>query len=699
MVTMQLPLLRQDLRLLPGGTGPGGAPTWLLWDQPRNLFFRLGWVEFELISRWTRVHEPQALIDAVNRETTLKLTLNHLETLVRFLSSQGLIHAQGRSSAQHLPPPPSLMTRLLHHYLFFRIPLVRPDSFLEAMLPLVTPSLHRLMMFLTGLAFLLGSYVTLRQWDTFTASLTQWTTPTGLAILFMTVLVAKLVHELGHAVTAKRLGCRVPVMGIAFLVLWPFFYTDTNETWRLTRKEDRLAVAAAGIMAESVLAAWGLLAWAMVDDGPWRGALFSLVAVIWTSTLLLNANPFMRFDGYFILSDALDLPNLHERAFAMGKWFIRTRLLGASLPPPEPWSSGMRVFLIAFALGTWIYRLVLYLGIALLVYHLFFKLLGAFLMGVELYWFLLRPMGHEVAWWWRNRREMAAGHVRLWMLLILLGGMVLFLPWQIPVRMPAVLRSSVYAEVYPPEGGRLAVVSVHPGQWVRQGEVLLPLEAPELEGALVQARLEVLRLQGELALLGPNFVADRLVTEQKLSAARVLVVGLLARKDRLTIRAPVSGTVTLLREGLADGLWVGKEDLLLEIRALGSERIIAYVAEKERDLLEPGMRGVFYPNHAGFPVIDCDWVDADPFAVSRLEDLPLASVYGGPLEVERMEGGGVRPLQPRFMIRFQGRDLAALPKMVAQAIPGMVILPGRPDSLAGRIGKRIAALWVREMGW
>ncbi|MBF0422333.1 MAG: peptidase M50 [Magnetococcales bacterium] len=692
-----LPPLRQDLRLLPGGTGPGGAPSWVLWDQPRNQFFRLGWPEFEMIARWSQGADPQDVVDRVNRETTLTMTEEHLMGLVHFLSIHGLTQPSGSDFSKRVQHP-GLWQQLLHHYLFFRIPLLRPEPLLRAILPVFNLATHWLTLLVTASAFLLGGYLTLRQWDGFIGSWTSLTTPVGMITLLATVMVTKLVHELGHALVATQLGCRVPAMGVAFLVMWPLLYTDTNETWRLTRKKDRFSVAMAGMAAESFLAIWALLAWALVDDGPWRGALFSLVAVTWTGTLLININPFMRFDGYFMLSDALDLPNLHERAFAMGKWFIRRLLLGLSHPPPEIWSPGMQFFLIVFAMAVWVYRFFLYLGIALLVYHMFFKLLGAFLMGVELYWFLLGPVIREWTWWLRNRHEVSAGYARLWMLATLLAGGVFFLPWHSSITMPAVLRCSVHSSLYAPVGGEIQSVTVALGQHIRAGEVLLRVGSPEIDWRVGQAQLEQRRYREELSLYGPKFIANRLVAEQKLASAHSQVVGLLNQRRRLALRAPVSGVVTGLKDGLSSGLWVGKEDELLEIRQLGSERVIAYVAQQDRHLMVPGAQGGFYPDHASFPVMSVQWTDSDPFAVAKLEDLKLASVYGGPIEVERLERDTLRPIQPYFIIRFRPLDAKEFPP-VAQTIPGTVVVHGDTDTLAGRVWKQIAALWVRETGW
>ena len=101
-------------------------------------------------------------------------------------------------------------------------------------------------------------------------------------------------------------------------MLWPVAYTDTNEVWKLTRRDQRLKVAAAGIATELTIAVWAMLAWVWLPDGL-RAMAFLLATTTWVSTVLINASPFMRFDGYFLLSDFLQMPNLHARAFALAR--------------------------------------------------------------------------------------------------------------------------------------------------------------------------------------------------------------------------------------------------------------------------------------------------------------------------------------------------------------------------------------------
>lgn len=112
-------------------------------------------------------------------------------------------------------------------------------------------------------------------------------------------------------------------MGVAFLVMMPMFYTDTSGSWKLTLKRQRITIGVAGMLTELALAAWATLACSFLPDGMLRSAAFMLATTTWIMTLAVNLSPLMRFDGYFLLSDTLQVPNLQQRGFAMGRWQLR----------------------------------------------------------------------------------------------------------------------------------------------------------------------------------------------------------------------------------------------------------------------------------------------------------------------------------------------------------------------------------------
>src|SRR5258708_34037030 len=217
---------------------------------------------------------------------------------------------------------------------------------------------------------------------------------------------SKVVHELAHAFSARRYGVRVPTLGVAFLVLWPYLYTDTGETWKLSDRRKQLVIACAGMAAELVLAVFSTFLWALSPEGAAKSVFFVLASSTWIMTLAVNLSPFMRFDGYFVLSDLPDFPNLHERSSACARWWLRRTFFGLEEPMPEPQlRPHQRAGLIAFAYITWLYRLTVFIRIALLVYRLAVKLLGMFLMVVEVVWFILMPVWKEAVYLWKARQS------------------------------------------------------------------------------------------------------------------------------------------------------------------------------------------------------------------------------------------------------------------------------------------------------
>lgn len=309
---MALPRLREELDLLPGPHTVDGQPSWTLHDPVRNLFFRIDWLTLEVLTRWT-MGDPVRIAQDVNENTTLAIGAEDVEGVAKFLLQHQLVQASSSQTPQKMAEQlakiqGSPLKWLLHHYLFFRVPLVKPDAWLNRWVHVARWFGTPWFAWLTLGALAMGLSQVIRRWDVFTASLVDTFNLEGLLAYGVALLVVKVLHELGHAFTAKHFGCRVPAMGVAFLVMWPVAYTDTNETWRLTDRFQRLRVASAGILTELVIAAWATLAWGLLPEGGMKSAAFVLATTSWVATLAINASPFMRFDGYFILMDALDMP-------------------------------------------------------------------------------------------------------------------------------------------------------------------------------------------------------------------------------------------------------------------------------------------------------------------------------------------------------------------------------------------------------
>ena len=400
---------------------------------------------------------------------------------------------------------------------------------------------------------------------------------------------AKVLHELGHAYVAKHFGCKVPTIGVALLVLWPVLYTDATDAWRLTSRRQRLLIDAAGMAVELSLAVFATLLWSFLPDGAVRSAVFLLATTTWIVTLLVNLNPFMRFDGYYLLSDLLGIPNLQDRAFAIARWRLREFLFGWGENPPEQFGTRTRRVLYFYAYGTWIYRFFLFLGIAVLVYFLFFKLLGIFLMVVELVWFIGMPFYKEFNVWAEKREHMRFNlqSGRTLTLLALLLGLFLF-PWQSDVAAPALWRAQQQVQVYTPGPGRVAAVAVRVGDQVTAGQPIVSMASPDLDYEIAQGekQVQMLQWQTQIQSLDTTLQERSLVSWQELEAETARQKALLQERERLQVTSPIDGVVMEMLEPLVAGDWLAESELR---EALGAGRLF----------VDPETKTVYYRDAAG----------------------------------------------------------------------------------------------------
>jgi putative peptide zinc metalloprotease protein len=354
-------------------------------------------------------------------------------------------------------------------------------------------------------------------------------------------------------------------MGVAFLVMFPMAYTDVNEAWKLAGRRQRLAVGAAGILVELALAAWATLAWAMLPDGHLRSAAFLLATTTWVSTLLINASPFMRFDGYFLLMDWLDLPNLHQRAFALARWRLREWLFGLGLPVPEAYPPRRRHGLMLFAFVTWIYRLVVFGGIAALVYYWGPKPLGPMLAAIEIGWFIVLPVWREMATWGEAWKSIL-GSRRTWFSLGILGLILYaaFVPWDRRIHAQGLLRPVQHFPVVAAGAARVVRLTVANGAPVTAGQVLIELEAPDLgyQQRATAARAASLQWQAQSGGVDAKLQAQQQVISASRGKVAAELASIRAEVARYAPTAPFAGRLFLSHPDLHPGAWVSRNEPL-----------------------------------------------------------------------------------------------------------------------------------------
>ncbi len=696
--------LRDDLEVAPAAALTTGQQAWVIYDPVQHRHVQIDRETKDLLSIWRAGLTVAEVSAAAQAKLGLDIGDEQILRLDSFLRQNRFIDeaksgawrelASQAQNARH-----SVAEQLLHNYLFFRVPLFRPQRTLEAMQPAIAVLFSRGTSFGFAGAGLIGLYLVSRQWDAFLSTFHQFLTWEGGIAFALALIVVKALHELGHAFTAVRFGCRIPTIGVAFMLMTPLFYTDVSDAWRLSSRRQRLAIDAAGIIVEIWIACVATLLWAFLPDGTVRGVAFILATAGWVMSLGLNLNPFMRFDGYYILCDLLGIENMQSRAFAFGRWKVRQTLFAPRLPPPEAMSKIWQNGLIGYAIAIWLYRLVVFTGIALVVYAYFFKVLGLILFAVEIWYFIISPVTHEFGEWRRmKRQDISLPRTRVTLALTGAILLALLVPWSGAVTLPAVYEASDVVPVFPQRPALVSSIAVVSGQTVRVGDVLIETRSPDVENELLTTEIKISATKLRLARVGRDDEdrAERLVLLKELDAQQSKRDGLLAEQRALIIRSPVAGQILELDLELHAGRWLGRGDRLALVGARQRHVLKGYLDESSLVRVAEGASGHFIPDDPQQPRIPVHLQSIAQAGAAAIEIPALASVYGGRIPVEADQQQRLIPLAAQYLADLTPDDAVA-PQ--GQVIRGVVHLDGRRESLLIRGWRQIARVLVRESGF
>jgi putative peptide zinc metalloprotease protein len=340
----------------------------------------------------------------------------------------------------------------------------------------------------------------------------------------------------------------------------------------------------------------------------------------------------------------------------------------------------------------------LFLGIALMVYHYFFKLLGLILFAIEIGWFIVLPMVGELKMWWTLRGEIAERR-RGWLSAGVLACViaVLFVPWSDRISLPAVLESTPHATIYAPAPGKIVELSVKEGQEVGVEDRLVVLESPALEKdmALTSKRIEVERLRGQRQFVDREELTKHQVTLETLKAHLSQLEGLLQQQQNLSLTAPIAGVVTDRAEALHVGQWINKEMALAYLIDPAGEELHALAPETDVGYLLVGQSARFIPQGSDRPSVEAQVVEIRDIDERSFTVPYLLSVYGGEVPVREDANHRLKPDTSVYRVTLR---LVDSPPRWNQAVRGTVLVKGPRISFAQRMWEQTARIFIRESG-
>lgn len=517
----------------------------------------------------------------------------------------------------------------------FQLPLLNPDRFLEWTKRFAWPLFQS--WFLVGwlLMVVLASYMISVRWSDFSDATASMLALKSLPLLFLILCSLKAWHELGHAYACKIFGGTVPEIGVVFIVGTPCAYVDASSAWGFRERYQRIAVNLAGMYFESLVAIAAVFVWALTPSGLLNSAAHYTIVISTVVTIMFNANPLLKFDGYYVLCDWLNIPNLKRLSSASLHNSLKRIFLGLDAPPiGSTWltdrlftlfgalSDLYKVF-VTLSIFTFLSLQIPTVGLLIGVFYLIAGVLPA--LDRILRYLLFQPET-------RGTRRRAA---------ILIGcsaavvTSVIVMPVWSAISFTGVIGKEHEQFIRTPESGFVSQIKFNPSQPVQAGDVLLQLSNDDLTKRFTTAKAEVTKLKLQLLQSLQTDPAEFALVQQRLRQAEIDLQDVEKAVERLTVRAPDQGTLTEWQNNDFNGRFLQSGEPLLKlesgqwvVRALATDEEISDSLVSPGDAVEIeilGQPGTRLPGRV---------VHVAPCSQYRIEESALTQLGGGDIGID-----------------------------------------------------------------
>lgn len=582
--------------------------------------------------------------------------------------------------------------RLLRFLISYRVPLCDPDRFLGRTIRYVSFLFSRAGLVLWAI---LGLFALWNLWGKFGLLFEEMADVlefSNLPSLWIALVVLKALHELGHAYACKRLGGEVPEMGAMIILATPCAYVDASASWKFTSKWRRIAVAMAGMYVESFIASIFAVVWVATQQGLLHEVARNVMLLASASTVLFNANPLMRYDGYFVLTDLVDVPNLRERSVSFLKEGAKRIFLGIGAPPSADGEEHRRLYL-GYGIGAVIYKLLLVASIAAMVI-LRWPLIGV-LVAAGFVWSALVVPFWQLLTYLLKDDETASVRGRGRALVISMGAalplIAFFLPVSFQVVVSGVLEPERSIVARAPADGFVTDVAVGHHGTVRAGDVLLRMDQPQLRLQREQGMEE----RTAEALLFSAFEVTDLVKAAQHAARLESIDSKLSQLDErlraMRLTASASGEIGTWQPESLRGRFFREGEPLLEIHS-GRYRVHAILSDDEIHLARLRVGDVTDLRWSSEPTARTRAVVEEIRPVVSREEVPpaLTMQAGGDVFVRPHLGGGLEADRPYLHVFLKPEE--RLPQGVA-GMTARVRLTGRIETLGAWLRRKVLAFY------
>jgi putative peptide zinc metalloprotease protein len=462
--------------------------------------------------------------------------------------------------------------------------------------------------------------------------------------------VLKALHEFGHGYATKVFGGAVREFGLMLIVFAPVPYVDASSSSAFRGKWQRALVAAAGMLVELFVAALAMFVWVLVEPGAVRAVAYNVMLIAGMSTVVFNANPLLRLDGYYILSDLIEVPNLGARSNRFWGWLVERHAFGADRESPHT-TTGERLWLVVYAPLAFVYRMIVMFGIALFVAGEFFVvgvLIGTWSVVTGLLWPIWKGLAHVLTGPGLREKRKRAATVTVGAGAACAGLLLL---------VPAPLHTTAEGVVWLPEesfvraatDGFINRVVTQPGEQVSPGTPLIESEDPNLlvEARVLRSQVEALAVKLEAEQFTDRVQAD--LTRQELAIRQASLGRVMEQADQLVIRSAAVGSFVVPRAQDLPGRYVKRGEVVGYIIGLQARVLRVVVTQSDIELVRQRLVDieVKFPDRPATTVA-ATMLREVPSGSERLPSKALTEAGGGQLAIDPSDSDQTKTLQRTF---------------------------------------------------
>ncbi|MBU0651180.1 hypothetical protein KKC59_04650 [bacterium] len=638
-----------------------GSRWYILTDPMNSQFFRLKPSAYEFISRLSMAKT----VEKVWQES-VKLNPDNApgqEDVIHLLSQlyhANLLHYELSKDSSKLferykERKQKILKSTLMNILFFRLPLFDPDNFLKRIMFLIRAVISPVGAVVWSASVLWGLKLVIDHFAELGEQSQGILAPSNLFLLYTALVFVKALHEFGHSFAVRRFGGEVHTMGIMFLLFNPLPYMDATSAWSFQSKWKRVFVGAAGMITEVFVAVCAVFVWANTSPGVVHSLAYNIIFIASVSTLIFNINPLLRFDGYYILSDLLDIPNLHTQASLQLRYWVEKYAFACKDVFPATENKKEACWLTFFGIASGIYKIVVFSGILLFVADRFL-LIGIIMAVIGCVTWVLTPIGRLIKYLAQEPR-LERTRTRAISVCISAFAFVLFFfylcPFPSSFKASGVLKAHEYLVVSNKTAGCVEKIIAVSGTRVKAGDPLLKLKNEELgfEIKETKARQKEFLVTRQKAMVESQ--ADIKPVNSLISFVNEKLKQLYEDEKNLVVKAEIDGLWVSPELENYEKMWIGRGTPIGQIVNDDKFYFACVVQQKDAsriftDEVKNYRVKLYGQLDISIPVEQCRIIPAEH---TQLPSMALGWGAGGDVAINTKDPKGMTAAEPFYEVR------------------------------------------------